>query len=169
MKISLSIFMGLVLAHFVLAPPVVAQTLKIGYVDIGKLVEQAPQGEKARKKLEQEFGPRDKEILKNRSGLRALEKQLENLANSAGDTVRRKKERELVSMRRNLKRASQEFREDYNLRRNEELGALQKIVYKAIVDIAKTENFDLVLHEGAVYASDRIDITDKVLQKLRGK
>ncbi|NOZ10968.1 MAG: OmpH family outer membrane protein [Gammaproteobacteria bacterium] len=169
MRNPFSIFLGLVLVNFALASSGAAQAPKIGYVDVVKLVERAPQGEKARKKLEQEFGPRDKEVIKNRKKLRALEKELENLASSAGDVIRRKKERELVSLRRNLKRASQEFREDYNLRRNEELGALQKIVYKAIVDIAKSEGFDLVLHEGAVYASDRIDITDKVLQKLRGK
>jgi outer membrane protein len=82
---------------------------------------------------------------------------------------RRNKEREVLTLKRELKRTTQEFREDYNLRRNEELAALQKVVYKAIVEIAKLEKFDLILHEGTVYASEKIDITDKVLKKLGKK
>jgi outer membrane protein len=67
-----------------------------------------------------------------------------------------------------LRRATQEFREDYNLRRNEELAALQKIVQKTIAEIAKQENFDLIL-ESAVYAGPKADITDKILKKLGKK
>ncbi len=151
------------------APAAVADAggLKIGYVNVVRVVDEAPQGEEARRKLAQEFGPRDKELVKMRRRVRELEKDLES--GGGDEQTRRKKERELVSLRRRLRRASQEFREDYNLRRNEELGALQKIVYKAIIDIAKGEGYDLVLHEGAIYASDKIDITEKVLQRLRAK
>jgi len=143
--------------------------VRIGYVNVVKVVDEAPQGESARKKLAQEFGPRDKELVETRTKLRELEKELESGATTLDDRTRRKKERELIALRRHLKSATQEFREDYNLRRNEELGALQKVVYKAIVEIAKAEHYDLVMHEGAIYASDRIDITDKVLDKLRGQ
>ena len=79
---------------------------------------------------------------------------------------RRAREREALTLKRELKRATAEFREDYNQRRNEELAVLQQVVRKAILDIAKQEKYDLVLHEGAVYASDSIDITEKVLKKL---
>ena len=66
------------------------------------------------------------------------------------------------------RRATQEFREDYNLRRNEELAALQKIVQKTIAEIAKLENYDLVL-ESAVYVGPKADITDKILKRLGKK
>jgi outer membrane protein len=69
-------------------------------------------------------------------------------------------------LKRDLKRATQEFREDYNMRRNEELATLQRLVKKVIIDIAKQENYDLIVHEGTIYASSTIDITDKVLKKL---
>ncbi len=59
----------------------------------------------------------------------------------------------------------QEMREDLNLRRNEELGNLQKIISNAIIEMAKQENFDLIVQD-AVYASSQIDITDAVLDKL---
>ena len=143
-----------------------AVELKIGYVNAAKVIDQAPQGEVALKKLEAEFGARDKELVVAQNKIKQMEGDLEKNALVIKETERRAKERELLVLKRELKRATQEFREDYNQRRNEELAVLQKVAYKAIVEIAKQERYDLILHEGAVYASDRIDITDKVLKTL---
>lgn len=146
-----------------------AAELKIGYVNAVKVIEQAPQGEAALKKLESEFGPRDKKLVSMQNNIKALEEDLEKNALVMAESQRSTKEREILRLKRDLRRATQEFREDYNLRRNEELAVLQKLVKKAIVEIAKQENYDLVLHEGTIYASSTIDITDKVLEKLNQK
>jgi outer membrane protein len=148
--------------------PVLAAELKIGYVNAVKVIEEAPQGEAALKKLEAEFAPRDKQIVEMQNKLKQLEQELEKNALVLKDVEHRSKEFEIVSLKRDLRRATQEFREDYNLRRNEELAALQKIVQKTIAEIAKQENYDLIL-ESAVYASTRADITDKILKKLGKK
>ena len=145
---------------------VYAAELKIGYVNAAKVIDQAPQGEVALKKLEAEFGARDKELVATQNKIKQSESDLEKNALTMKESDRRTKERDLLLLKRDLKRATQEFREDYNQRRNEELAVLQKIVYKAIVEIAKQEKYDLIMHEGAVYASDKIDITDKVLKTL---
>lgn len=146
-----------------------AQNLKVGYVNAVKVIEEAPQGEAALKKLESEFGPRDKKLVAMQAKIKNLEDELEKNALLLKDPDRRAKEHEIVVLKRDLRRATQEFREDYNLRRNEELSALQKVVYKAIVEIAKQENYDLILHEGTIYASKKVDLTDKILKKLGKK
>lgn len=143
-----------------------AADLKIGYVNAVKVIEQAPQGEIALKKLETEFSPRDKELVAQQNKIKQLESDIDKNSLLMKDVERRSKERDVLSLKRDLKRATQEFREDYNQRRNEELASLQKVVYRAIVDVAKQENYDLVLHEGTIYASDKVDITDKVLKRL---
>lgn len=140
--------------------------LKIGYVNTVKVIEDAPQGEAALKKLETEFGPRDKQIVEMQNKVKNLEQDMEKNALVMKGPDRRTKEYEIAALKRDLRRATQEFREDYNLRRNEELAALQKIVQKAITEIARQENFDLVLHEGVIHAGARVDITEKVLKKL---
>lgn len=161
--------MLLVFIFLLSANVVSAQGIKIGYVNAVKVIEEAPQGEAALKKLESEFGPRDKRLVSMQNDIRELEDDLEKNGLIMTDVDRRKKEREILVMKRNLRRATQEFREDYNLRRNEELTVLQKIVKKAIVEIAKQEKYDLIVHEGTIYASSKIDITDKVLEKLNKK
>jgi outer membrane protein len=63
-------------------------------------------------------------------------------------------------------RAQQEFSEDFNMRRNEELGNLQKRIVEAVRALAKEESFDLLLTDGVIYADDKIDVTSRVQQKL---
>lgn len=143
--------------------------LKIGYVNAVKVIEEAPQGEAALKKLEAEFGPRDKKIVEMQNKIKDLEQEMEKNALVMKESDRRDKEYEISVLKRDLRRATQEFREDYNLRRNEELAALQKIVQKVIVEFAKQENYDLIVHEGVIHAGSKVDITDKILKKLGKK
>lgn len=168
-KINFIIRVAVILfASWVASAPVWSAELKIGYVNAVKVIEEAPQGEAALKKLESEFAPRDKQIVEMQNKLKQLEQDLEKNALVMKDTDHRSKELEIVSLKRDLRRATQEFREDYNLRRNAELAALQKIVQKTIAEIAKQENFDLIL-ESAVYAGPKADITEKILRKLGKK
>jgi len=154
------------------AAPATAQNgdLKVGFVNVGRVIENAPQGEAALKKLEEEFGPRDREIRAMREEVQKLEEELIKNELVLSESDRNQKELELRDKRRALRRATSEFREDYNLRRNEELNALQKIVIKAIVEIANNESYDLILHEPAVvFAGDQVDMTETVLEKLRAQ
>jgi len=84
------------------------------------------------------------------------------------DSQRRSLESEIRNQARELKRTSDEFREDFNLRRNEELGKFQIQVLEVINGVAKEEGFDLIV-EGALYASPQVDLTDKVLKRLTSK
>ena len=163
---------SVVLTGLIGAGPVLAQNddLKVGFVNVGRVIDKAPQGEAALKKLEEEFGPRDREIRAMREEVQKLEEELIKNELVLDESSRNKKELELRDKRRALRRATSEFREDYNLRRNEELNALQKLVIKVIVEIAKRESYDLILHEPAVvFASDQIDMTGQVLEQLRAQ
>lgn len=139
--------------------------LKIVYVNAVRVIEEAPQGVAALKKLETEFSKRDQELVALQNKIRLISDDLLN-DKTRKTTDLRAREREVLTLKRELKRATAEFREDYNQRRNEELAVLQQVVRKAILDLAKQEKYDLVLHEGTVYASDSVDITEKVLKKL---
>lgn len=166
------VILPVVLACMMGGGPALAQDagLKIGFVNVGRVIENAPQGEAALRKLEEEFGPRDREIRAMREEVQKLEEDLIKNELVLEESDRTRKEQELRDKRRALRRATSEFREDYNLRRNEELNALQKIVIKAIVEIAKQESYDLILHEPAVvFAGDEIDMTERVLEKLRAE
>lgn len=144
-----------------------AAELKIGFVNAAQILDKAPQAELARSRLEKEFAPRDKSLVDAQKSLRSLEEKLARDSAVMGDSERRNLERDILAQQRELKRAQDEFREDFTIRRNEELGSLQRQVYEAIVSLAKEEQFDLIVNDGAViYASEQVDITDQVLRRL---
>jgi len=144
-----------------------AQELKIGFVDTARVLKDAPQADQARKKLENEFAPRDEKIVNMQKKLKSLDdKQNKDIA-VMSDASRRKLERDMIELKRDIKRAKEEFTEDFNLRRNEELTKLQKLITQMTVAVAKEDGYDVVLSDSVLYTSKRVDITDKILERLR--
>ena len=153
------------LTVFGLAVQAQAAEVKIGFIDADRINRESAPAERATKKLEKEFAPREQELRKLEQQVKALQAQLEKDALTMSDSDRRSKEQELGRQTREFQRMQREFREDLNLRRNEELATLFERANRVIRQIAEAEKFDLILQE-AVYRSPRIDITDKVLKAL---
>lgn len=139
---------------------------KVGFVNVARLLEKAPQADKAKKDLEREFAPRDKKLLAEQKDIKQMEERLSKDAAIMSDSERQRLDKDLITRKREAKRLQDEFREDFNLRRNEELAKLQKEIFEAIQTLAKDEHFDLLLTDGVVYASETIDVTSKVERKL---
>jgi outer membrane protein len=155
---------SLVLASAFAAAPALANT-KVGFVNTERLLREAPLSVAAQKKLEREFAARDQELQKLAKQARDLQAQLDKDGVTMSDSERKTKERDLGNLNRDLQRQGREFREDLNLRRNEELGQIQERARKAIQEIAKAEKFDLIV-EQAVYVDPKSDITDRVMKSL---
>jgi outer membrane protein len=158
---------SLILASAFAAAPVLANT-KIGFVNTEKLLREAPLSVAAQKKLEREFATREQELQKLAKQARDLQAQLDKDGVTMSDSERKTKERDLGNLNRDLQRQGREFREDLNLRRNEELGQIQERARKAIQEIARAEKFDLIV-EQAVYVDPKNDITDRVMKALNNK
>lgn len=146
-----------------------AAETKIGFVNRTLILEKAPQAEEAKKALEKEFHPRDKKIVAEQKKLKKFQEQLGRDGPTMSDAQRRKLRTKMQKKQRSIKRATEEFREDFNIRRNEEIAKLQKKVIMAIKKLAKSGGYDLILIDGVgvLYHSKKIDITAKVLAQLR--
>ena len=142
-----------------------AQTLKIGFVNTERVFREAAPAKRAQQKLEREFAARNAELAKVEKQGRDMQHELERENVTMPESARREKERQLADISRNFQRMQREIREDLNLRRNEELADVQQKATRVINLIADQEKFDLIVQE-AVFASTRIDITDKVIRAL---
>jgi outer membrane protein len=149
------------------AGAVQAQGMKIGFVDTARVFREAVPAKRAQQKLEQLFAARNAELSTLEKQGRDLQGQLERDL-TMNENLRREKERQLADISQKFQRLQREIREDLNLRRNEELNAVQERATRVIQQIAEQEKFDLVVQE-AVFASSRIDITDKVIRALADK
>jgi outer membrane protein len=145
-----------------------AQTPKIGFVNTERVFREAAPAKRAQQKLEREFAARNAELAKLEKQGRDLQTELERDNVTMTDPVRREKERQLADASRSFQRLQRELREDLNQRRNEALAGVQESATRVINQIAEQERFDLILQE-AVFASGKIDITDKVIKALADK
>lgn len=158
----------LVLSLFALLPAAVANELKVGYVNVDRILRESGPAVKALKKLEKEFSIRDTDLKKLAEQMRVRQAELDKGGLTMPETERRNKERELVKVQQDLSRLQREFREDLNARRNEELAGIQERVYNTIQQIAQAEKYDTILQE-VVYINPKLDITEKVLKALADK
>jgi outer membrane protein len=143
----------------------VAQDMKIGFVDVERIRRESAPAERASKQLEKEFAPRAQDLQRREAQIKTLQGQLEKDAMTMSESERRGKEQELSRMTVDFQRLQREYREDLNLRRNQELATLFERADRVIKRIADAEKFDLIVQE-AVFRSPRIDITERVLKLL---
>jgi outer membrane protein len=151
------------------AVAVSAAELKVGYVQVDKILQEAPQTSESGKKLEREFSPRTQELERMQKQIRDQEASLDKDGLTMSETERRNKERDVANNKLEFQRKQRELREDINLRKNEELSVLQDRINKAVTSVAEAEGYDLVVYSGVAFASKKVDITDKVLKSLGKK
>jgi len=145
-----------------------AQESKVGFVSTERIFREAAPAKAAQAKIEQEFSRREKELQDMAARLKSMSDKLDKETAVLSESDRVKRQRDLADLDKDFQRKQREFREDLNQRRNEELAIVLERTNKVIKQIAETEKYDIVFQE-AVYASPRIDITDKVLKALNGK
>jgi len=146
--------------------PALAQS-KVGFVSLERILREAPAAQRAQKKLEQEFSKRGQDVSKMAEQLKKLQEDMDRNSVTMSESDRQKREREFGELNRDFQRKQREFNEDLAQRRNQELSEVIQRANLAVKRIAEAENLDVVLqNEQVVWASPRIDITDKVIKAL---
>jgi outer membrane protein len=143
-----------------------AQT-KIGVVNVPRLLEEAPQAKLAMQALQDEFAPRQREILAQQKDLKTKEEKLQRDGAVMAENERRNAEKDLRDGQREFQRKQNEYVEDLNVRRNEELGKLQRSLLQEVQTFARKSNYDLIVGDGVLYVNESMDITAQVLSALQ--
>ncbi len=154
-------------AALMLACGVQAQELKVGVVNVDRVLRDSAPAKVAQTRLESEFKRRDTDLIEAENKLRSASDKLDKDAITMAESERVRRQRDLVDQDRELQRKRREYQEDLNQRKNEELSSLLDRVGKVVKQIADQEKYDLIVQE-AMFASARVDITDKVIKALNG-
>jgi outer membrane protein len=164
----MSLVASLMLASLI--PVDASAEIKVGFVNMAVILEKAPQADAARKELERDFSTREATLAAERGAIKDLKEKLAKDGDVMSASKRESLNYKLRKRERAYVRAMDDLKDDFNLRYNELRDTLQNDISKVIVDIAKSEKYDLMVREGVagvLYASERIDITEKILAKLK--
>lgn len=148
-----------------LAGSVLAQDIRIGYVDMKRLLDNAPQVMAGREALDIEFRPVNDELLADEERLLNMEQELANASGLTAEQVAAR-QREIRNLDRSIERRREDLAEELNFRRNQKMKELGEEIDIAVQTVARREGYDLVLSSPVAYASERVDITEKVLSFL---
>jgi outer membrane protein len=143
--------------------------IKVGYVDFQKLMTEAPQVKSAMQSLQNEFGPRQRELVAMQNDLKARDEKLAKEGAIMAEADRAKAEKTLRDQQREFSRKGGEFQDDLSTRKNEEIGKVQRYLLDEIRTYSSAQGFDLVLGEGVFYSKPQLDITAQVLEVLKSK
>ncbi|MGH8197480.1 MAG: OmpH family outer membrane protein [Steroidobacteraceae bacterium] len=159
----------LVAAALAAAPSGDAAELKIGFVNFGRLLEESPQAKTAQQALEGEFLPRQREVAAQQKSLEEKRDKLKKEAAVMSEADRVRTEREIRDLELNVTRRFNELQEDLNLRRNEEVGRMQRALLQEVQSYAKANGYQLVVSEGVLFAAEGVDITPQVVAAIKAK
>jgi outer membrane protein len=162
-----NLFVALVVGGLAVAPLTAHAELKIGVVNFEALLQESPQLKAMRQTLQDEFSPRERDLVQQQKDLKTKADNFQKNAAVMSEAEKSKVERELREGQRDLERKGNEFKDDANLRQNEEIGKLQRALIAEVQNFAKSGNYDLVVGQGVLYAKDSIDITGQVLTAIQ--
>ncbi|HEX4152843.1 MAG TPA: OmpH family outer membrane protein [Steroidobacteraceae bacterium] len=161
-------FLALALGGLLAAGQASAE-IKIGVVNFEKLLEEAPQTKTAMQALDNEFGPRRRELMTMQNDLKARDEKLQKEGAVMSEADRSNAEKTLRDQQREFSRKAGEFQDDASTRKNEEIGKVQRYLVQEIQTYANAQGFDLVLGQGVFFAKPALDITAQVLAVLNSK
>jgi len=147
------------------ASPATAQQLRVGYVDMKQVLDNAPQVLAGREKLDLEFRPRNETIEFQDRQAQAMDDRLQS--GDLTEDARARLERELREMRRNVNRQKEDLRDELSFRRTEEVQKLEDQINLAVQEIARNNGYDLILSSPVLYADPALDITQLILDQLK--
>lgn len=147
--------------------PAAAQDIKIGVVNIPKLLLTSPQFKQAKESMEAKFSKRKDELESKRERFQSDVERLKRDGSVMSQSAREKLESQLRDDQRQLKLLQEEYAEDVQLAEQKEMESIRNDIFEVIERVAKRENYDLMLAEGIIYAADTVDITEKVAAELK--
>jgi outer membrane protein len=147
-----------------------ASSYVVAVIDPDRVVERSPQYEAARRELQQAVADREKKLREQQEELTALQERLERDSALMSTEEAQRLTNDIRNRDRKLKYAQGEAREDLTLRQNEMRTKLGKQVEEVVTELAKERGIDLIVSgKDVFYFSERIDISDEVVERMQAK
>ncbi|MCK5002045.1 MAG: OmpH family outer membrane protein [Gammaproteobacteria bacterium] len=146
-----------------------ASDLKIGFVSVQDLLTQAPQVEAVNAAMIARFGGKKQELQDLEAGIKTMQENYKRNELVMTEDKLNELKTKLIGKVQNFKQKEATLAQEVKVMRNQELAVLQKEVRDIINNIAKRDKYDLILSEGVVFATEKLDITESVLEEMKKK
>ena len=143
------------------------QTIKIGYINTEQVVNNLPQYQQSVGDLSKEFEPKKQELLDLFKHIELLRAKIIIINNSDNKQNLKIELSKLASLEESFKQETEFWQEKMNTKKIELLQKIELLINNTINELAISENYDLILYENAAYVSEKVNITNKVIERIQ--
>jgi len=144
-----------------------AESVKIGYIDTQRVVNNLPQYQQSIDEISKEFEPKKQELLDLFKHIELVRVKINAINNTEKKENLQKELTKLASLEKNFKQETEFWQERMNIKKIELLQKIELLINNTIYDLAISENYDLIFYENAAFVSDEINITNKVIERIQ--
>jgi len=144
-----------------------AETVKIGYIDTKRVVNNLPQYQQSIDEISKEFEPKKQELLDLFKHIELLRMKVIAINNTEKKENLKKELTKLTSLEESFKQETEFWQERMNTKKIKLLQKIELLINNTINEIAISENYDLIFYENAAFVSDEINITSKVIERIQ--
>ena len=143
-----------------------AHPVKIGYIDVEKVVNSLSQYQKDNETLSQQFEAKKQELLDLFKHIELLNKNLNNVDKLTNNDAYQKELEKIQELKIIFQTETELWQQQLNQKKLELLQKIETMINQAIKEYAAFENYDLILYENAAFVSDELNISNKIISKI---
>ena len=148
--------------------PINAQSIKIGYIDVEKVINSLSQYQQENDLLIQLFEPKKQQLLDLFEHIELLKENLNNIDRSDNNETFENEINKIRDLEVSFQAETELWQQQLNQKKYESLQAIEGVINQAIMEFAITENYDLILYQNAAFASDQVNISNQIISKIEG-
>ena len=150
----------------ILVTPINAHSIKIGYIDIEKVINNLSQYQQENNTLIEQFEPKKQQLLDLFKHIELLKKNLNNVETTISDEIYQKELDKIRELEISFQTDTELWQQQLNQKKYESLQKIEAMINGAIEEFAIAENYDLILYQNVAFTSDEVDISNKIISKI---
>ena len=144
-----------------------SETVKIGYIDTQRVVNNLPQYQQSVDEISKEFEPKKQELLDLFKHIELLRAKVITINKSEKKENLQIELSKLASLEDSFKKETEFWQKAMNNKKIDLLKKIETLVNNTINELAISENYDLILYENAAFVSEKVNITNKVIERIQ--
>ena len=150
----------------ILITPINAHSIKIGYIDVDKVINNFSQYQQENNALIQQFEPKKQQLLDLFKHIELLKKNLNNIEATISNETYQKELEKIRELEISFQTDTELWQQQLNQEKRESLQKIETMINLVIEKFATSENYDLILYQNAAFVSDQVNITNQIISKI---
>ena len=144
-----------------------AEGVKVGVVDLQKIMQTSPQMKVIQQQVEKDFKPRRDKLVAMEGSLKNDMEKFKRDSTVMSDAQKKELEKKIIAAQQLFERQGQQYQQELSTAHNEAMEGLYTKIRTAIKVVAEAQKYDIILQKDAApFSIDSLDVTPAVIKNI---